>query len=182
MSNKALIIVDVQNDFCPGGSLAVPYGDSVIPHINKAIAEARLAGDYIFFTRDWHPPVTSHFKNWPVHCVAGTHGAKFHDVLDTRTGPVVSKGTNPDEDAYSGFDGLVVNRKLGQVLKSSGITTLEIGGLATDYCVKSTVLDAVKLGFETFFVYSWSRGVNIKPRDSEDAIDAMLAAGAHFKL
>jgi nicotinamidase/pyrazinamidase len=180
LSDAALIIVDVQNDFCPGGALPVTDGDKVVPILNVYIKRFREAGAPVFATRDWHPNDHSSFKEnggiWPPHCVQGTSGAQFHPGLDISVGvEIVSKGTSPMDEAYSGFQGT----DLASELKKKGIKTLYIGGLATDYCVKHTVLDAAKEGFLVFFLEDGSKGVEVNPGDSKKAIDDMISAGAN---
>jgi nicotinamidase/pyrazinamidase len=182
----ALVVVDVQNDFCPGGSLAVPDGDRVVPALNRHIERFQALGAPIFASRDWHPPVTRHFQayggTWPPHCVQGTTGAEFH--RDLRLSPdviVVSKGMNPDEDAYSCFQaedagGMPFAAALGE----RGVQRLFVGGLATDYCVKATVLDALRDGFEVVVLEDAIRAVDVTPGDGAKAIEAMTAAGAGF--
>ena len=180
----ALILVDVQNDFCPGGALAVENGDAVVPVLNRYIerfADQRLP---IFATRDWHPVKTTHFKAyggvWPVHCVQGTHGAEFHpDLKLTPEITIVSAGTGADEDGYSGFLGRDSSgRSLAALLRDCGVDRLFVGGLATDYCVKHTVLDGIQEGFRVMLIGDAVRGVNLNPGDSERAIQEMSAAGA----
>jgi nicotinamidase/pyrazinamidase len=177
---RALIVVDVQNDFCPGGSLAVPHGDEVIAPLNKLIEEFLERGDPVFKSRDWHPPQTKHFAEyggtWPVHCVQNTKGAEFHAGLrDDEQIRVISKGLG-DEDCYSAFDGT----DLAQQLKQRGVEEIWVGGLATDYCVKNTVLDALKEGFEVKAVADAMRAVEINPGDGERATEEMRAAGAEI--
>jgi len=178
-SQDALIIVDVQKDFCPGGALPVSEGDKVVPVLNKYIKKFADAGAVIVATRDWHPPNHRSFKKhggiWPTHCVQGTDGAKFHPDLKLPEGTmVVSKAVAPDKEAYSGFNGT----GLAEKLKKIGVKRVFVGGLATDYCVKSTVMDAVKSGFETFLLEDAVRGVDVNPGDSEKAVQEMLAKGA----
>lgn len=179
LSDAALIIVDVQNDFCPGGALPVTDGDKVVPILNVYIKRFGEEGAPIFATRDWHPNDHSSFKEkggiWPPHCVQGTSGAQFHPGLDISGDvEIVSKGTSPKDEAYSGFQGT----DLAAELKKKGIKTLYIGGLATDYCVKHTVLDAIKEGFLVFFLEAGSKGVDVNPGDSKRAVDEMVLAGA----
>ncbi len=182
---SALIVVDVQNDFCPGGALAVPEGDRVVPVLNEYIRRFQAAGSPMCATRDWHPRVTRHFKEygglWPVHCVQGEPGAEFHPDLELPQGvAVVSiKGADPDEDAYSGFHSRGPNGQLlADLLRDEGVGRVYVGGLATDYCVKATVLDALRNGFAATFLVDASRGVNLKPGDAEEAIAEMVRAGA----
>jgi len=174
----ALVVVDIQNDFCPGGALPVKDGDKVVPVLNKYIERFRKAGAPILFTRDWHPPDHSSFKAqggpWPPHCVQNSEGAKFHpDLYIPPEGEVLSKADKKDE-AYSFFKGT----DLAQKLKERGIKRLLVGGLATDYCVKETVSDGLKYGFEVFHLDDASKGVNVNPDDSERALQEMVAKGA----
>lgn len=178
------MVVDVQNDFCPGGSLAVTDGDKVVPVLNRYIERFQAANLPIVATRDWHPEKTSHFKAyggvWPSHCVRGTHGAKFHPELKLPADSViVSKGEAADEDSYSGFQGRNENGDaLADILRDLGVERIYVGGLATDYCVKHTVLDGLKAGFKAVLLEDAIRGVDLKPGDSERAIAEMLQAGA----
>ena len=147
-TKRALIVVDVQNDFCPGGSLAVARGDEVVAPLNKLMREFLDSAEPVFKTRDWHPAKTGHFAayggTWPVHCVQGTSGAEFHpDLLDDPRITIISKGIDERADGYSGFDGT----NLEQLLRDEGVDEVWVGGLATDYCVKHTVLDALHAGF-----------------------------------
>jgi len=174
----ALVVVDVQNDFCPGGALAVPDGDKVVPVLNKYIEKFEKAFAPIIFTRDWHPSDHSSFKEqggpWPPHCVQNSKGAEFHSDLSRPVeAEVVSKAEGKDE-AYSFFQGTGLAAKLHQL----GIRRLLVGGLATDYCVKETVLDGLKYGFEVFHLDDASRGVNLRPDDSDRALKEMVATGA----
>jgi len=184
MPKDALIIVDVQNDFCPGGSLAVQNGDKVVPVLNRYIENFLNAGLPIFATRDWHPAKTSHFKLyggiWPVHCVQGTHGAEFHPALKlTNETIIVSAGMGSDEDGYSGFLGRDnTGTSLATLLHERGVDRLFVGGLATDYCVKHTVLDGIRQGFQVVLIGHAVRGVNLNPEDSERAVQEMSTAGA----
>jgi len=175
----ALIIVDVQVDFCPGGALPVPEGDKIIPVLNEYIRKFSEAGALIVATRDWHPPNHVSFKNqgglWPPHCIQGTEGAKFHPSLQLpKNVKIVSKAIDPFKEAYSGFEGT----DLGDFLKKHGIKRVFVGGLATEYCVKYTVLDALKLGFETFLLEDAVKGIDAKPGDVERAVKEMLEKGA----
>ena len=177
---RALIVVDVQNDFCPGGSLAVPCGNEVIAPLNKLIEEFLDRGEPVFKTRDWHPPQTRHFADyggtWPVHCVQDSKGAEFHpDLLDDMHIRVVSKGLG-DEDSYSAFDGT----DLALQLQRLGVEEVWVGGLATDYCVKNTVLDALKEGFNVKAIEDAMRPVDLKPGDGEHAVEEMRDAGAQI--
>ncbi len=177
---RALIIVDVQNDFCPGGALAVAHGDEVIPPLNRLIQEFLKRGEPVFRSRDWHPPKTKHFATWggtwPVHCVQGTTGADFHpQLIDNIHLRTVSKGQG-DEDSYSAFDGT----DLALQLQRLGVEEVWVGGLATDYCVKNTVLDALKQGFGVRALRDAMRAVELQPGDGERAIGEMRAAGAEI--
>jgi nicotinamidase/pyrazinamidase len=180
----ALIVVDVQNDFCPGGSLAVPGGDEVVAVLNRYIARFAAAGLPIIATRDWHPPKTTHFKSyggvWPPHCVQETGGAAFHPNLKLPASAiVVSKGTAADEDSYSGFQGKDdTGKPLAELLHGRGVKRIFVGGLATDYCVKHTVIDGLKRGFAVSLLGDAIRGVDLNPDDSAKALGEMRAAGA----
>lgn len=174
----ALVVVDIQNDFCPGGALPVKDGDQVIPVLNRYIERFRAARAPILFTRDWHPPDHSSFKDqggpWPPHCVQNSEGARFHSGLKIPPeGEIISKADKRDE-AYSFFQGTDLAKRLSQ----RGIKRLLVGGLATDYCVKETVLDGLKYGFEVLHLDDASKGVNVSPGDSESALQEMVAKGA----
>ena len=171
--------MDVQNDFCPGGALPVPEGDQVIPALNDYIKLFTKAKARIFATRDWHPPNHISFKAqggpWPLHCVRNTEGARFHPDLKLPSGTtIVSKAMDPLKEAYSGFDGTGLANKL----TTHGVARVFVGGLATDYCVKHTVLDSRKLGFEVVLLLDASYGINAKPGDVARAIDDMIESGA----
>lgn len=179
MPKAALIVVDVQNDFCPGGKLAVKDGDSVVPRLNRTIGSFRDAGLPVVFTRDWHPPNHCSFKEqggvWPPHCIAGTKGAEFHVDLDVPDGSIIiSKATRPDFEAYSGFQGTGLERQL----ESIGAKELFVGGLATDYCVKQTSLDALTAGFRVNVMTDCVRGVDVNIGDSTSALRLMSKNGA----
>lgn len=178
----ALIVVDVQNDFCPEGSLPVPDGDRVVAPLNSMVNRFRKNRQMIIATRDWHPEKTSHFKKWPPHCIQGTKGAEFHPDLDLVGAAIVEKGLGVHDDAYSGFDGQTSDGEdIYQVIRRADSRdlpiTVYIGGLATDYCVKHTVLDALKLGFKVYLLLDACRAVNLKPTDEADAIKEMKSAG-----
>jgi nicotinamidase/pyrazinamidase len=178
---KALIVVDVQNDFCPGGSLAVVQGDEVVAPLNKLIKDFLDRGEPVFKTRDWHPARTKHFKIyggiWPVHCVANTTGAQFHaDLSDDPRITIISKGIDESTDGYSGFDG----SNLARVLRDQQVEEVWVGGLATDYCVKHTVLDARREGFEVKALADAMRAVNVNSNDGAQAIEEMRNAGAEI--
>lgn len=183
----ALIIVDVQNDFAdPQGSLYVRGGEEVVALINREIERAKQVGAGVFYTQDWHPDSTPHFQKdggiWPVHCVMDTWGAEFHPELVV-DGPVVRKGSN-GEDGYSGFtmrdpaSGDTIATALAEMLGAAGVTQIVIAGLATDYCVKSTVLDARAKGYPTTVIQNGIRAVDLQPGDGDRAIEEMLATGA----
>jgi nicotinamidase/pyrazinamidase len=189
-SKTALIVVDLQNDFAdPAGSLAVAEANAIIPRINEGIADALRAGGTVVLTQDWHPASTPHFVTdggiWPVHCVAGTWGAELHPSLDvTGDAPRIRKGTN-GEDGYSGFtmrdpvSGETQPTELDALLRAREIERVVVCGLATDYCVNATALDAIALGYETFFLEDAVAAVNLQPGDGERATDAMIDAGCH---
>ena len=193
---KALILVDIQNDFLPGGALAVPDGDKVIPVANEMIEKF----DLVFTTQDWHPADHGSFASqhadvavgdmidlngltqimWPDHCIQGTAGAEFAESLNLNDAVrIFPKGTDPTIDSYSGFfdNGKRKATGLGDALKKAGVTHVFVLGLATDYCVKFTALDAKSLGFEVTLIEDGCRGVNLKPTDVADAIDEMRSAG-----
>lgn len=196
--NKALILVDIQNDFCPDGALAVPNGNEVVPVANSLARSARYKT--VVATQDWHPSKHGSFASqhegakpyaeidlyglkqtlWPDHCVQGSHGAAFHPMLDTRRiTQVIVKGTDPKVDSYSGFldNGGRNDTGLDAFLKDNEIDEVHVLGLATDYCVKFTALDAVKLGYKVTLVRDGCRGVNLSKDDSDKAIEEMRAAG-----
>lgn len=169
---KALLIVDVQNDFCTGGVLAAKGGEEVAPIINKIVPNF----DLVIASKDWHPIKTKHFDKWPLHCVQETHGAEFHSDLNTANIDLVAlKGTGTIDDGYSAFEATNIN--LTSFLKQNKITELYVSGIATDYCVLSSALDSVKEGFKTFVVTDAIRGVNVNPNDSEIALQQMKEAG-----
>ena len=180
----ALIVIDVQNDFCAGGALAVPDGDRVIAPLNGYIEQAVADKAPIYASRDWHPPVTSHFARyggiWPVHCVQETPGAGFHPALRLPADTiVVTTGDDPDLPGYSAFEGhLPAGATLAADLRERGITDLYIGGLATDYCVKHTVLDGLAAGFHVAVLGDAIAGVNVRPDDSDAALAEMRGRGA----
>ncbi len=189
-SRTALLVVDVQNDFAdPAGSLAVPGGTAVLPRINAAIAAAGAAGGFVVYTQDWHPAHTPHFAAdggiWPVHCVQGSWGAEFHPDLSV-VGPTVRKGAN-GEDGYSGFTmrdpatGATVATELDGLLRGRAVRRLTVCGLATDYCVKATALDAVRLGYETEVLLDAIAAVDLAPGDGRRALDEMAAAGVRLR-
>jgi nicotinamidase/pyrazinamidase len=184
--NSALVVVDVQNDFTdPKGSLYVMGGAGIVTTINGQIDEALNAGGFVVYTQDWHPPHTPHFEQdggiWPVHCVAGSWGAEFHPKLKVE-GPSVRKGAN-GEDGYSGFtmrdpeSGETIPTELEALLRKREINRVVVCGLATDFCVNATAIDAATKGFETAALTDAIRAVNLKTGDSERAIAEMTKAG-----
>jgi nicotinamidase/pyrazinamidase len=196
---NALILVDIQNDFVPAGALAVPEGDEIVPICNRLSS----AFDLVVATQDWHPADHGSFAAshpghkvgevidlnglpqilWPVHCVQNTPGAAFVTGLDvSRVERVFQKGTDAAIDSYSGFfdNGHRKATGLGEYLKQRGITDVYVCGLATDYCVKFTALDAQSLGFNTSLIQDASRGVNVRPGDVDAAVEEMRRAGVHI--
>ena len=196
---KTLIIVDVQNDFCPGGALAVADGNAVVPVINQI----QKYFDLVVATQDWHPPDHLSFASnhpdktpgelielngrpqvlWPAHCVQSTLGAQLREDLDTtRIARVFQKGQKREVDSYSGFfdNDHATSTGLGEYLKEQGATAIYVCGLATDYCVKFSALDALGLGFRTFLIEDASRGVNLNAGDVEAAVEEMRAAGVEI--
>jgi nicotinamidase/pyrazinamidase len=176
-SKKALVVVDLQNDFCPGGALPVRGGDEIVAPVNALLASFEEASLPIVLTRDWHPKEHSSFQAggglWAPHCVQHTHGAEFHPSLRVPAGAmVISKATRKNEEAYSGFQGT----DLAARLRRAGVKELFVCGLATDYCVKNTVLDALGLGFTAYVVTDCVR--SLKQKDSSEALSAMVARGA----
>lgn len=197
---KALIIVDVQNDFCPGGALAVPNGDQVVVVANDLVASGKF--DLVVYTKDWHPKDHGSFASvqgkppstlgelnglpqvlWPDHCVQGTNGAELHPKLLVDAGKVFVKGTDPKVDSYSGFYDNGNKKTTGKSTGLSGYLTekevneVYVMGLATDYCVKATAIDAATDGFATFLVIDGCRAVNVKPGDAEKSLMEMANAG-----
>jgi nicotinamidase/pyrazinamidase len=187
--STALVVVDVQNDFAdPAGSLAVTGAADVVRAANAAAATIRAAGGLVAYTADWHPAHTPHFAQdggiWPVHCVGGSWGAAFHPELHV-DGPVIRKGIS-GEDGYSGFtvrepaSGVTTPTELAPLLRASGIERVVVCGLATDYCVKATALDAAELGFATAVLADGIRAVDLAPGDGQRALDEMAAAGVEL--
>ena len=196
---KALVLVDIQNDFLPGGALPVPDGNAVVPVANSV----QRFFDLIVATQDWHPANHGSFAAnhsgrspgelgelgglpqvlWPVHCVQNTGGAALAPGLETkRINRIFPKGTDPEIDSYSGFfdNGHRKATGLGEYLRARGVTDVYLLGLATDYCVKATALDAIQLGFTTHLIVDGCRGVNLRPGDIDRAIDEMRAAGVRI--
>jgi nicotinamidase/pyrazinamidase len=182
-NRTALLIVDVQNDFCANGALAVPDGDAVVPTINDVASRFAKAGRPVFASRDWHPLDARHFKehggSWPVHCVAHSHGAAFHpDLALPPTTAVVTKGAARDDDGYDAFEGrLDDGRPLAEALRAGGVSHVVVAGLATDYCVKQSALGARRAGFDVTVLEDACRAVNVDPDDERRAIEEMRAAG-----
>jgi nicotinamidase/pyrazinamidase len=189
-SSTALIVVDVQNDFAdPNGSLYVSGGETIVPLVNEEMARAGDAEALIVYTQDWHPESTPHFQKdggiWPVHCVQETWGAAFHPDLEVK-GDIVRKGKG-GEDGYSGFtirdpaSGAEASTELADLLRERGIERVVVVGLATDYCVKETALDAVRLGFQTTVRVAAMRAVDLQPGDGDRALREMTASGARLE-
>lgn len=197
---RGLLVVDVQNDFCCGGSLEVKGADDIIPVINTLVDSFNESGDLIVATKDWHPANHRSFASnsggnigevgelnglvqvwWPDHCIENTSGSKLHPELKPITN-TVNKGCDPEIDSYSGFfdNGKLKKTELDSILKSNNIEELYVVGLATDYCVKFTVLDALDLGYKVNLILEGCRGVNLSPKDSSDAIEEMKSRGANI--
>lgn len=182
LNDAALILVDIQNDFCPGGALAVNEGDQIVPAVNRLIPEFPL----VISTQDWHPANHISFKErggpWPPHCVQDTRGAELHSDLKTDTiAHYFRKASSLDKDDYSEFAGKDDRgRTLDEVLRSHGVHKLCVVGLATDYCVLETVLDGLKHDYEVFAVTDAMRAVNVNPADGEEALQKMATSGAHL--
>lgn len=193
-----LVVVDVQNDFCPGGALAVPGGDQVVPVLNRWAREFAGAGLPVAYTLDWHPSAhrsfLAHGGTWPAHCIQYTPGAAFHPGLDTlgldergcssQDTAVFKKGFLPGREAYSGFDGRLDGDpdrpSLGEWLASKGVTGIYVGGLATDYCVRATALDGLKRGFRVTVMKDGVRAVDVRPGDGQRALEEMVRSGAEI--
>lgn len=170
--NSALIIVDVQKDFCPGGALAAPKGNEIIPVINKLIDKF----DIILASKDWHPSKTVHFEKWPPHCIRGTEGAAFHpDLQQAKIEIVALKGTGNNDDGYSAFE--ATNVDIVHWLKRKNVDTVYICGIATEYCVMSTARDAAKNGFKTYCITDAIAPVNVNQGDDEKALQRMKDSG-----
>jgi nicotinamidase/pyrazinamidase len=179
LPKAALVVVDVQNDFCPRGALSVKGGDSIIPRLNEAISAFRSSRLPVVFTRDWHPKSHRSFKElggpWPRHCVARTPGARFHPLLKVPRGSIViSKATRASSEAYSGFQGTDLEKRLRRL----GVGEVVLGGLATDYCVKQTALDGIAAGFGVQVMTDCVKGVNLRKGDSADALRLLASKGA----
>ena len=182
LKDTALILVDIQNDFCPHGALAVNEGDQIVPIVNRLIPEFPL----VISTQDWHPSDHISFQErggpWPPHCVQGTRGAELHPDLETETiAEYFRKASSPNKDDYSEFEGRDDRgRTLDALLKSRGVNKLYVVGLATDYCVLETVLDGIKYGYDVSVVTDATRAVNVNPDDGEKALRKMAQSGAHL--
>ncbi len=179
----ALVLVDIQKDFCAGGALAVPEGDEVVAVVNRLLSRF----DFVVATQDWHPPNHCSFQEqggpWPAHCVQKTRGADLHPGIDPHAIDVfIKKADDPANEAYSDFEGHdEKGRRFDELLKARGIDTLYVTGLATDYCVKATVLDGLKLGYKVFVVEDAVRAVNVQRGDGDRALKEMKKAGAHLR-
>lgn len=184
-SNASLLVVDVQRDFCPGGALAVAHGDRVVPVLNRCLADAMQQGLRAYASRDWHPAVSDHFAAyggpWPPHCVQHTDGALFHPDLELPASTIViTKGDDPREHGYSAFDGHAADgRSLLEDLRAHQIDQICVGGLATDYCVRTSVLDARRAGLWVAVLTDAITGIDVQPGDCDRALEEMCAAGAH---
>lgn len=180
----ALLVVDVQLDFCPGGALAVADGDAVVPVLNRYISLFWKRGSQIFASRDWHPALSEHFREhggtWPAHCVQGSSGAQFHPKLLLPEGTIViSKGMTRWDEGYSALQGVTENgTPLPMLLRHMATDRLYVGGLATDYCVKESVIEGLREGFSVTLLADAIRAVELKPGDGEAAIQEMRGAGA----
>ena len=173
MMRRALFIVDLQRDFCKGGALGIPTADRIVPIINALIP----CYDWVLASKDWHPTDSIHFNHWPIHCVASSQGAEFHPDLETEhLNFVFLKGTQNKDDGYSAFE--ATNRSLKEYLTTNGITALDLCGLATDYCVKATALDALKAGYVVRVITDAIDAVNLAPNDSQKALKELTDAGA----
>ena len=183
-NKAALLIIDVQKDFCPGGALAAPGGDAIIPALNRHLNEAHEHGIAVYASRDWHPEVTSHFKQyggeWPPHCVQSTTGAQFHPDLKLPADTiVVTKGDDPGKPGYSAFDGHTAQgRTLLGDLRDRNVAMVYIGGIATDYCVKATALDALQAGLQVRILPDAITGIDVHAGDADRALEEMSRAGA----
>lgn len=182
-NNTALIVVDVQNDFCPGGALAVKDGDQVVEPINAILEEARSSCAVIAFTQDAHPENTKHFKRWPKHCIVGTPGYDFHPNLKySAEDEIIEKGMGSIDDGYSAFEGYTRDGvAFKNWLECNYIKKLVVVGLATDYCVSATALDGVVNGFDVTVILSATRAVNLNPNDEADAVCEMYNLGVEIE-
>jgi nicotinamidase/pyrazinamidase len=182
----ALLVVDIQKDFCAGGALPAPGGDDIIPAVNRHVADASTRGMAVYATRDWHPARTSHFKeyggDWPPHCVQGSAGAQFHPALKLPPDAIiVNKGDDPHRHGYSAFDGHTSDGKtLLDDLRDRHITRVYVAGIATDYCVRESALDALEAGLEVRILPDAIAGIDVRPGDAQRALDEISAAGAQL--
>jgi nicotinamidase/pyrazinamidase len=182
----ALVVVDVQRDFCPGGALAAPDGEAIVPAINQHVADAQADGMAVYATRDWHPAQTTHFKQYggerPPHCVQHTEGARFHPALQLPAGTIViSKGMDPAKAGYSAFDGETADHRTFLAdLRRHHIEHMYVAGIATDYCVKQTVLDALHEGLRVSVLLDAIAPIDAHPGDAERALKEMVEAGAQL--
>src|SRR4051812_22297735 len=186
MAKAALLLVDVQKDFCPGGALAAPGGDQIIAALNRHIADARERNMPVYASRDWHPAVTTHFKEyggqWPAHCVQETAGAQFHaDMKLPADTVVISKGEDPARPGYSAFDGQTSDGKtLLHDLRDRQVTRLYVGGIATDYCVKATAIDGAEAGLDVCVLRDAVTGIDVRPGDVDRALEDMSRSGVQI--
>lgn len=172
---KALLLVDIQNDFCPGGALPAPQGDRIIPVVNKLLDKF----PYVYASQDWHPPDTVHFQKWPTHCIKDTWGAKLHTELKRdKIDKILLKGTGNKDDGYSAFEATNINFE--EHLKQNKIDELYIAGLTTEYCVLNSAIDAMQKGFKTYVIQDAIEGVRQKETDVEKAIESMKQAGVRL--
>jgi nicotinamidase/pyrazinamidase len=182
----ALLVVDIQKDFCAGGALAAPGGVEIIPAVNRHVADASTRGMPVYATRDWHPVRTTHFTeyggNWPPHCVQGTAGAQFHPALQLPPDAIiVNKGDDPQRHGYSAFEGHTSEGKtLLEDLRARHITRVYVAGIATDYCVRQSALDALRAGLEVRVLPDAIAGIDVRPGDAQRALDEISAAGAEL--
>jgi nicotinamidase/pyrazinamidase len=182
----ALLVVDIQKDFCAGGALAAPGGVEIIPAVNRHVAAASTRGMPVYATRDWHPVRTTHFKeyggNWPPHCVQGTAGAQFHPALKLPPDAIIiNKGDDPERHGYSAFEGHTSEGKtLLDDLRDRHITRVYVAGIATDYCVRQSALDALRAGLEVRVLPDAIAGIDVRPGDAQRALDEISAAGAEL--
>jgi nicotinamidase/pyrazinamidase len=183
---SALLVVDIQKDFCAGGALAAPGGDDIIPAVNRHLADARAREIPVYATRDWHPAQTSHFKEyggtWPPHCVQGTRGAEFHPGLKLPPDAIIiNKGDDPERHGYSAFEGHTSGGKpLLDDLRDRRIKRVYVMGIATDYCVRESALDALRAGLEVRVLADSIAGIDVQPGDVQRALDEITAAGAQI--
>jgi nicotinamidase/pyrazinamidase len=173
--SRALLIIDFQNDFTSGGALAVPGGDEIAEPVKRLAPQF----DHVFATRDWHPPDHASFETeggpWPVHCVQGTHGAELHPAMhDVAVEAIVDVGAEREDEGYSGFE----KSKLEDLLRENDVDEVAVVGLATDYCVRASTIDACRLGFDTTVITDAVRAVDVNPGDGERALQEMREAGA----